>query len=147
MVRDGVFTDEFWAVVEPVLPSSGRRGRPWNDHRRILEGIAWRYRTGSPWRDLPVEFGSWHTVWQRHFRWSKDGTYQRMFDAVRTSGVFGASPDNGSEQLLSIDSTVVRAHQHAAGARKLPSVVEDAVLPPGDTGGTTELHEFAGRAG
>jgi transposase len=148
MVRDGVFSDEFWAVVEPVLPSSsGRRGRPWNDHRRVLEGIAWRYRTGSPWRDLPDEFGSWHSVWQRHFRWSKDGTYQRMFDAVRTSGVFGSGPDGGAEQLLSIDSTVVRAHQHAAGARKLPVVVEDAVEPTGDTGGTTELHEFAGRAG
>ena len=148
MVRDGVFSDEFWAVVEPELPSSaGRRGRPWNDHRRTLEGVAWRYRTGSPWRDLPAEFGSWQTVWQRHFRWSQDGTYQKVFDAVRTSGLLDSTVEDGLEQLLSIDSTVVRAHQHAAGARKLGPVVEDAREPGGDTGGRVELHGFAGRTG
>ena len=70
-----------------------------------------------------------------------------MFDAVRTSGVFGSGSDDGPELLLSIDSTVVRAHQHAAGARKLRSVVDEAEEPPVDTGGTSELHEFAGRAG
>jgi transposase len=147
MVRDGVFSDDFWAVVEPVLPSSsGRRGRPWNDHRRTLEGIAWRYRTGTPWRDLPVEFGAWQTVWERHFRWSQDGTYQRIFDAVRSAGMLAPSGDDDLERLLSIDSTVVRAHQHAAGARKLV-VEEGAVLPDGDTGGTAELHAFAVGAG
>ena len=119
MVRDGVFSDEFWAVVEPILPSSkGRPGRPWTDHRRALEGIAWRYRTGSPWRDLPVEFGPWQTVWERHFRWSQDGTYQRIFDAVHLAGLLRQSVDPDLEQLLSVDSTVVRAHQHAAGARR-----------------------------
>ena len=146
MPRGGVFSDEFWAVVEPVLRSSaGRRGRPWNDHRRTLEGIAWRYRTGTPWRDLPVEFGAWHSVWERHFRWSQDGTYQRMFDAVRASSLIGSGPGDGMEQLLSIDSTVVRAHQHAAGARKL-HVPEIAEHTDGGTGGTTELHAPAGRA-
>src|SRR5664279_5394358 len=119
MVRDGVFSDGFWAVVEPILPSSkGRPGRPWTDHRRALEGIAWRYRTGSPWRDLPVEFGAWQTAWERHFRWSQDGTYQRIFDAVRLAGLLRQNVDPDLEQLLSADSTVVRAHQHAAGARR-----------------------------
>ncbi|MGL5867316.1 MAG: transposase, partial [Dermatophilaceae bacterium] len=71
MVRQGQVSDEFWAVVEPLLPSSrGRRGRPWSDHRLMLEGICWRYRTGSPWRDVPEVFGPWQTVWKRHFRWS-----------------------------------------------------------------------------
>jgi hypothetical protein len=70
-----------------------------------------------------------------------------MFDAVRTSGVFGSGSDDGPELLLSIDSTVVRAHQHAAGARRLLPVVEDAVESSVDTGGSSELHEFAGRAG
>src|SRR5690349_16000356 len=94
MVRDGVFSDEVWAVVEPLLPSSkGRAGRPWTDHRRALEGIAWRYRTGSPWRDLPVEFGPWQTVWERHFRWSQDGTYQRIFDGVHLAGLLQQSLD------------------------------------------------------
>lgn len=146
MVRDGVFSDEFWAVVVAVLPSSaGCRGRPWNDHRRTLEGIVWRYRTGSPWRDLPAEFGSWRTVWKRHFRWSHDGTYQEMFDAVRAAGLLAASGDADLGQLLSIDSTIVRAHQHAAGARKL-AVVEEALPPCDGTGGSVELQQLAGRA-
>ena len=75
MTRAGVLTDELWAVIEPVLPSDvGRRGQRWSDHRMILEGVAWRYRVGAPWRDLPSEFGPWQTVWKRHHRWSLDGT-------------------------------------------------------------------------
>src|SRR5664279_1890835 len=147
MVRDGVFSDGFWAVVEPILPSSkGRPGRPWTDHRRALEGIAWRYRTGSPWRDLPVEFGAWQTAWERHFRWSQDGTYQRIFDAVRLAGLLRQNVDPDLEQLLSADSTVVRAHQHAAGARRSSVGAPGLETPAQDTGGTIELHDFAGRA-
>src|SRR5690625_4425723 len=115
MLRDNVVSDELWAVIAAVLParSGGRRGRPWNDHRRTLEGIAWRFRTGSPWRDLPSEFGSWHSVWERHKRWSSDGTYTKMFEAVRAdAGV----DDDELHELIAIDSTIVRAHQHAAGA-------------------------------
>jgi putative transposase len=145
MVRDGVFSDEVWAVVEPLLPSSkGRAGRPWTDHRRALEGIAWRYRTGSPWRDLPVEFGPWQTVWERHFRWSQDGTYQRIFDGVHLAGLLQQSLDPELERLLSVDSTVVRAHQHAAGARRSSIGAPAPATPAQDTGGTIELHEFAG---
>lgn len=134
MVRCGVISDELWAVVERVMPSSaGRRGRPWNDHRRTLEGIAWRYRTGSPWRDLPVEFGAWQSVWERHRRWSEDGTYAAMFAAVREHG-----SQADAAALLSIDSTSVRAHQHAAGAR----FHEFSTL----TGGSVELQGSARRA-
>jgi transposase len=148
MVRDGIFTDEIWAVVEPLLPSSkGRAGRPWTDHRRALEGIAWRYRTGSPWRDMPDKFGPWQTVWERHFRWSRDGTYQRIFDAVHLAGLLRQSVDPDLVQLLSVDSTVVRAHQHAAGARRSSIGAPAPATPAQDTGGTIELHEFAGRAG
>lgn len=116
MVRDGVIGDELWAVVEPHLPSGeGKRGRPWNDHRQTLEGICWRFRTGSPWRDVPEEFGRWQSIWERHCRWSIDGTYERVFAAVGQ-----ACPDLGDAQdtlgLVSIDSSNVRAHQHAAGA-------------------------------
>ncbi len=144
MVRDGVFTDDFWTIVEPVLPSStGRRGRPWACHRTALEGIAWRYRTGSPWRDLPDEFGPWQTVWKWHFRWSNDGTYQKLFDAARSAGLFGVSASEELDRILSIDSTVVRAHQHAAGARKTSAVPEDLSKLPDTTGGQVELHEFA----
>ena len=76
MLRDGVISDELWDVLESVMPlDAGRRGRPWNDHRTTLEGIIWRFRTGSPWRDLPETFGPYQSVWQRHRLWSTDGTY------------------------------------------------------------------------
>lgn len=113
-MRTDVISDDLWAVIEPTLPTNQRRrGRPWNDHRRMLEGIAWRFRTGSPWRDLPEQFGPWQSVWERHKRWSTDGTYATMFAAVRDDG---GVEDEELLDLMSIDSTSVRAHQHAAGA-------------------------------
>ena len=113
VLRTDEISDELWALIEPVLPAGGHQGRPWNDHRLTLEGIIWRYRTGSPWRDVPDYFGVWQSIWERHRRWSDDGTYVRMFAAVRA-----AAPEREDqlERLLSIDSTVVRAHQHSAGA-------------------------------
>jgi len=119
VVRTGQISDEFWALVEPVMPSNeGRRGRPFTrDHRLVLEGIAWRFRTGSPWRDVPAEFGSWRTLWKRHQRFCVDGTYQRMLEVV-CAAFRVESGGAGIEELLSIDSTAVRAHQHAAGAPK-----------------------------
>jgi putative transposase len=114
MLRTDVISDELWAVIEPVLPvREGRPGRPWNDHRRTLEGIIWRFRTGAPWRDLPEEFGAWHSVWERHRRWSTDGTYEQMFAAVRADM---GTDDDQLQALLAVDSSSIRAHQHAAGA-------------------------------
>lgn len=81
---------------------------------RRWRGICWRFRTGSPWRDLPEAFGPHQSVWQRHRLWSVDGTYEAMFAAVREHAGLDAED---LEQVLSIDSTSVRAHQHAAGAR------------------------------
>lgn len=114
MVRADAICDELWAVLETVIPAdSGRPGRPWNDHRLTLEGICWRFRTGSPWRDLPEEFGAWQSVWERHRRWSADGTYEQMFAAVKeTTGIKVEDLD----ALLSVDSTSAKVHQHAAGA-------------------------------
>jgi transposase len=86
-------------VIEPELPSEvGRRGQRWSDHRMILEGVAWRYRVGAPWRDLPMEFGPWQTVWKRHHRWSLDGTYTKIFVAVQES--FGPLP--GVAELVGV---------------------------------------------
>lgn len=116
MVRSGVVGDELWDMVKTVLPQdAGRPGRPWNDHRLTLEGIIWRFRTGSPWRDLPAEFGAYQSVWQRHRLWSTDGTYEKMHAAVRAE--VRLEGELGMLKVLSIDSTSVRAHQHAAGAR------------------------------
>ncbi len=145
MVRMGQVSDEFWAVVEPLLPSSeGRRGRPWSDHRRVLEGICWRYRTGSPWRDVPEQFGPWKTVWKRHFRWSTDGTYQQMMQAVQAAGLLDEAACGDVERLLAVDSTIVRAHQHAAGARHDSVTRQVVAQPAGHTGGRIELQESAG---
>jgi transposase len=75
VTRTGVISDEFWAVVEPVLPTAeGKRGRRWRDHREVLEAIAWPFRTGSPWRDLPEDLVPWQTGCKCHRRWSVDGT-------------------------------------------------------------------------
>ena len=117
MVRVGLISDDFWDAVAPELPARGARGRPWADHRRMLEGISWRCRTGSPWRDLPTEFGPWQTVWKRHFRWSTDGTFQRILAAVTAAGQVDTAAHAGLQELMSVHSTVVRAHQPSAGAR------------------------------
>lgn len=127
-------SDEFWAAVEPVMPSDiGKRGNRFGDHRKILEGIAWRFRTGSPWRDLPAGFGPWQTVWKRHHRWSLDGTYDEMFAQVAAAFGVNVQMTEDIEKLLAVDSTSVRAHQHAAGAR----------LDTLATGGTVELQEIS----
>jgi transposase len=114
----GVISDEFWAAVESVMPSDeGKRGNRFGEHRLILEGIAWRFRTGSPWRVLPADVGPWQTVWKRHHRWSLDGTYAAMLAQVAAVFGFDAGMAEDLEKLLSVDSTNVRAHQHGAGAR------------------------------
>lgn len=80
--------------------------------RQVLEAIAWRFRTGSPWRDVPAEFGPWQTLWKRHRRWSTDGTYQRIFERVLAERDAAGTLD----WLVSADATIMRAHQHATGA-------------------------------
>ncbi|MFK0238023.1 IS5 family transposase [Streptomyces vinaceus] len=109
-----VITDAMWARIEPLMPADPVRGRRWADHRRTLEAIAWKYRTCSPWRDLPDELGSFQTAHKRLIRWAVDGTWERIFTAVLTAA--DAGDDIG--WTVSVDSTVCRAHQHAAGAGK-----------------------------
>lgn len=103
-----------WDRIEPLMPADPARGRRWADHRRTLEAIAWKYRTCSPWRDLPHELGAFQTAHKRLMRWAVDGTWQRIFAAVLAQA--DASDEVG--WAVSVDSTVCRAHQHAAGARK-----------------------------
>lgn len=82
--RHRVFTDEQWERIEPLLPSNtGKRARPFENNRRIVEGIAYRYRAGIAWRDLPREhFGPWQTVWKRHRRYAADGTRDRVLAQI-----------------------------------------------------------------
>ena len=105
-----------WARVEPLLPSSeGLRGGRWSDHRRVIEAIVWRYRTGSPWRDLPEWFGPWQTVWKRHDRWAADGTWDRLLTQLSAD----ADAAGELDWVVAVDSSINRAHQHAAGARQV----------------------------
>jgi transposase len=119
--------DEEWAQLALLLAGHPRQGHRWNDHRTVIDGILFRTRPGCPWRDLPPGFGNWKTVYGRHRRWSLDGTWERVLDVLRA----GCDEDEGRDWTVSADSTVVRAHQHAAGARR--------VLPAGlVTGGSGE---------
>ena len=108
-------TDAQWAVLEGLLPKPVRSGRPslW-DRRQLIDGIRWRVRTGSPWRDLPSGYGSWAAAYGLFRRWQRNGTWQRLVIALQAI----ADAAGGIAWEVSVDSTVVRAHQHAAGARK-----------------------------
>lgn len=121
MVGRGEVTDAAWAVLVPLLPGNGRRGKQWRDHRQVVNGILWRLRTGAPWRDLPERYGPWRTCYDRFVRWRRDGTWERLLAHVQTkSAAVG-------EVIweVSVDSTHIRAHQDAAGARKRPSRADE----------------------
>ena len=108
-------TDEEWARLEPLLPDwPPRRGGRRTDHRALINGVLWRTRTGSPWRDLPSCYGNWKTVYNRHRRWSADGIWDEILPGLGR----GCDQDEDREWALGVDSTVTRAHQHAAGARR-----------------------------
>jgi transposase len=109
----------------------------------VLNVVFWRTRSGSPWRDLPRKYGHWKTVCNRHRRWSGDGTWVRVLAELRR----GADQAEGPEWTVGVDAAVVRAHQHAAGARhEQPADVAAEVVAATevDTGGRVELQE-AGR--
>ncbi|WP_406129313.1 IS5 family transposase [Streptomyces canus] len=109
-----VITDAMWDRIEPLMPANPVRGRRWANHRRTLEAIACKYRTCSPWRDLPDELGSFQTAHKRLIRWAVDGTWETIFAAALSA----ADADDEVGWTVSVDSTVCRAHQHAAGGRK-----------------------------
>lgn len=114
--------------IEPLVPADPVRGRRWADHRRTSEAIAWKYRTHSPWRDLPDELGSFQTARKRLIRWALDGTWERILAAVLAA----ADADDDLAWTVSVDSTVVRAHQHACGASKkgLPTPASPPITRP-----------------
>jgi transposase len=110
-------TDVEWARLGPLLPDRApRRGGRWVDHRVVINGVLWRARTGAPWRDLPPCYGNWKTVYGRHRRWSGDGTWETILGGLRA----GCDAEEAVEWTVGMDSAVVRAHRHAAGARHEP---------------------------
>jgi transposase len=114
MVGRGELTDTAWEQIEPLLPDNGGRGQQWRNHRQVINGILWKLRTGAPWRDLPERYGPWRTVYARLVRWQQDGTWDRLLAHVQTK----SDAVGEVEWEVSIDSSVVRGHQHAAGAPK-----------------------------
>ena len=76
-------SDEVWAVMEPLMPTVTGRSRPWTDHRLAVEGMAWKFRTGAPWRDVPERFGKWNSIYKRFNRWAEDGTWEKLLAEVQ----------------------------------------------------------------
>jgi transposase len=106
MLRRHAMTDEQWALIKGLLPTRGRRAK----NRLFVDAVFWMAKTGAPWRDLPERFGPWNSVFRRFSRWSKSGVWARVSKAL------GGEPD--LDELI-LDSTIVRAHVHAAGAKKM----------------------------
>jgi len=101
-------TDREWSIIEPLLPNKPR-GVPRVDDRRVLNGILWRFRTGSPWAEIPERYGPSTTCYNRFVRWRKAGVWDRLLAAV--SAAFEG-------EIVMIDSTCVRVHQHGATGKK-----------------------------
>ena len=133
MTRAAMLSDDMWARIEPLLPPvKGAMGKPMKPHRPLVEGAIYRYRTGVAWRDLPAEFGPWQTVWRRHYKFSLDGTWDRVLTRLQAE----ADARGEIDWRVSVDSTSVRVHQHGATALRTQGG------PSSHTGGGVELHGF-----
>lgn len=127
-----MLSDELWERIEPLLPAVKEpMGRPFRDHRQVIEGIVYRCRAGIAWRDLPGEFGPWQTVWKRHRRFSLDGTWDDVIAVL----VADADARGGLGWRICVDSSVMRVHHHGATAKWT------ALTPGSYTGGTVESQE------
>ena len=123
MSRD-VISYEAWAVIGPLFPSVRATGRPPMDRRTVVEATAWRFRTSAPWRDVPERFGSWNTIYKNFNRWAEQGVWARVLEKTQSL----AQQAGDLNWVASIDSTIVRVHQHGATL-------------PRTTGGSAELQE------
>ena len=113
MRRRHELSDAEWGRLQPLLPPH-RAGRARRDDREIVNGIVWKLATGAPWRDLPERYGSWATVYTRFRRWTLAGVWDRIFAAVQRQADAAGHLD---WTVHFVDGTVIRAHQHAAGAK------------------------------
>ena len=111
-------TDEQWQQLEPLLPAQKpNRGRPNLEHRTVIHGILWILKTGAPWRHLPERYGKWQTVASRFYRWQQSGVWERIFAQLQQT------KDRDGQinwEVHYVDGSIIRAHQHAAGAKKAP---------------------------
>ncbi len=129
MLRRHEITDEQWDAIKDLLP--GQEGDPGvtaKDNRLFINAIMWIAKTGAPWRDLPERFGNWNSVFQRFNRWCKAGVFGEIMKTLH----------DGDLEVLMLDSTVIRAHQHAAGAEG--STAEAEALGRSRGGFSTKIH-------
>src|SRR6195952_5265720 len=140
-MRRGDLMDTQWRRLQPLLPPKKPwTGRPNVDHRRILNGILWVHRTGAPWRDLPRYYGPVGTVSSRFYRWRAAGVWDQVLLALQAEADARGEVD---WDLHFVDATVIRAHQHAAGARRDKTVGDRAnveALGRSQGGFSTKLH-------
>ncbi|WP_416340579.1 IS5 family transposase [Rivihabitans pingtungensis] len=110
MSKRYALSDAQWERIKDLLPGqAGQPGATAKNNRLFVDAVLYRYRAGIPWRDLPARFGDFRVVHTRHSRWSRTGVWQRVFEAL--------AQDADNEYAM-IDSTIVRAHQHSAGAKR-----------------------------
>ena len=108
MIRT-LLSDDQWERISPLIPGKpGDPGRHGADNRGFVEATLWIARTGSPWRDLPSEFGNWNTAFQRFRRWATKGIYESLFKTLS---------DDPDFEYVMVDGTIVRVHQHGTGAK------------------------------
>jgi transposase len=111
----GDLTDAEWALLESLLPTMRpQRGGRWRDHRQVINGILWRTDNGAKWHEIPDRYGPYKTVFHRFAQWEADGTWAKVLQRLQARADAAGDLDWSAQ----VDSTVVRAHQHAAGARK-----------------------------
>ena len=113
MRRRHEVSDAEWARLEPLVPPH-TSGKPRKDDRLVVNGILWKLATGAPWRDLPERYGPWQTVYTRFRRWTRAGVWDRIFAAVQRHA---DAAGQVNWEVHVVDGTVIRAHQHAAGAK------------------------------
>jgi transposase len=131
--------DEDWERIKELLP--GKKGDPGvtaRDNRLFIDAVLWIAKTGAPWRDMPERFGHWNSVWKRFSRWALKGVWRKLF---------GHFQDEDLEWLI-LDSTVIRAHPHAAGAKKKATAAAGKRsrlwARAGAAGGRRSTHRSAG---
>ncbi len=112
----GDLTDKQWQKLQALLPpQKAHTGQPAHNHRRILNGILWLHRTGAPWRDIPERYGNHRTISSRFYRWRIAGVWQKIWESLMQQADLEGNID---WEVNFVDCTIVRAHQHAAGAKR-----------------------------